>query len=325
MTLRPHKHFSTLATLIAQRLWALAQRWLREPLVHFLVASALIFAVYQAVSPPSGGPIQADRIVLTKDDLRQLAVVWLAQGRAIPTGEEMNTLVEQRVREEILSREAAALGLEKNDEIIKRRLAQKMDFLAGDLAALQDPGEDELRTWFAANADQFAVPPRVSFRHLYFSLDRGPGAQKAAATSLVKISGLPSAEAVAAAAADRFMFRDYYGDRTPEQVAKEFGPDFATALFELRPGVWQGPIRSGYGWHLVLVDAIEAGRVPAFEEIQTDVKSAWLDQKQRNIKEEAFGAMRARYTVIVPPIEAADLAELRLSPDAISALGIVPR
>ena len=311
--------------LISQRLGTLTRRWLREPLVHFLVAGALIFALYHVVNPPSDRIAPGDQIVLTKDDLRQLAVVWLAQGRVMPTAEEMNVLVEQRVRQEILSREAVALGLDNNDEIIKRRLAQKMDFLAADLAALQDPGEDELRTWLAANVEQFAVPPRVSFRHLYFSLDRGPGAQEAAATALVKISGLSSAEAVAATAADRFMFRDYYGERTPEQVAKEFGPDFTTALFELRPGVWQGPIRSGYGWHLVLVDATEAGRVPAFEEIQTDVKSAWLDEKQRGIKEEAFAAMRARYTVVVPPIEAADLADLRLPPDAISALGIVPR
>jgi peptidyl-prolyl cis-trans isomerase C len=308
---------------IAQRLWTVIRRWFREPLVHFLIAGALIFGVYQLANPPSGRSAQvADQIVLTKDDLRQLAVVWLAQGRGPPTAAEMNALVEQRVREEILSREAVALGLDKNDEIIKRRLAQKMDFLTAEMAALQDPGEDEIRTWYAANTDRFAVPPRVSFRHLYFSFDRGPGAMEQAAAARVKITGLLPAEAVATAAADRFMYRDYYGERTPEQVAKEFGPDFAEALFELRPNAWQGPIRSGYGWHLVLIDAIEPGRMPEFEEVESDVKSAWLDQRQLDLKEAAFQAMRARYIVVAPPLDTVDWASLRNSQIPIATEGL---
>jgi peptidyl-prolyl cis-trans isomerase C len=121
------------------------------------------------------------------------------------------------------------------------------------------------------------------------------------------------------------MFRDYYGDRAPEQIAKEFGPDFAKALFQLEHGAWQGPIRSGYGWHLVFVDAAEPGRIPAFEEIQPDIKSAWLDQKQQEIKRAAFAAMRARYIVVVPAIEAADLADLRIPQAAFSSSDVVPQ
>jgi peptidyl-prolyl cis-trans isomerase C len=304
---------------------ALVRRWLREPLVHFLLLGALIFAVYDLVNSPGGRTAQANQIVLTKDDLRQLAVVWLTQGRAPPTADEMRALVEQKVREEILSREAVALGLDKDDEIIRRRLAQKMDFLAADVAALQDPGEAELRAWFAQNSGRFALPPRVSFRHLYFSFDRGPGTHEAAVAALAKIVGKPVAAAEAAAAADPFMFRDYYGDRAPEQIAKEFGPDFAKALFQLEPGTWQGPIRSGYGWHLVFVDATEPGRIPTFEEIEPDIKSAWLDQKQQEIKRAAFAAMRARYTVVVPPIEAADLGDLRIPQASIAPSRVVPQ
>jgi peptidyl-prolyl cis-trans isomerase C len=298
--------------------------WAREPLVQFVVAGALIFAVYQ-IANPANRSTDANQIVLTKDDLRQLAVLRLAQGRVLPTAEEMNALVEQRVREEILAREASALGLDRNDEIIKRRLAQKMDFLVADLAALRDPSEAELRSWLASHVDRFAEPPRVTFRHLYFSFDRGPGARQAAVAALAKIDGQSAAVAVATAAADNFMFRDYYGERTPDQVGKEFGPDFAAALFRLKTGAWQGPIRSGYGWHLVLVDTSEPGRVPAFEEIQPSVKTAWLDQQQSEMKEAAFAAMRARYTVVVPPIESIDLANLRLPAGALSSTGVFPR
>lgn len=295
----------------------LVRNGLREPLAHFFLAGAVIFALYDLASP-AARTTQPNQIVLTKDDLRQLAVFWLAQGRSAPTPEQMRALVEQKVREEILSREAVSLGLDRDDEMIKRRLAQKMDFMAADVATLQEPSEAELRDWFARNASPFARPPRASFRHLYFSFDRGPGARDAAAAALAKVAGEPAVAEVARLA-DPFMFRDYYGDRTPEQIAKEFGPDFAKALFQLEPGAWRGPVRSGYGWHLVFVDATEPGRMPAFEEIEPDIRSAWLEQKQREIKQTAFEAMRARYTVVVPPIEAVDLANLKLPAAAIAA------
>jgi peptidyl-prolyl cis-trans isomerase C len=286
------------------------RRWLREPLLHFLLAGALIFAIYQLLNPAANRIDRTNQIVLTKDDLRQLAVHWLAKGRPPPTVEQMRALVEQRVSEEILFREALALGLDKDDEIIKRRLAQKMGFLAENVAALQDPSNPQLRAWFAQNSDRFALPPRASFRHLYFSFDR-PGAQERAAAALGKIAGKPTDAPELATVADPFMFRDYYAERAPEQIAKEFGPDFAGAVFQLKPGGWQGPIQSGYGWHLIFVDAIESGRVPAFEEVEPDVKSAWLDQRQREVKKGAFEAMRARYSVVVPPIETVDWASLQ--------------
>jgi peptidyl-prolyl cis-trans isomerase C len=303
---------------------AFAHRWLREPLLHFLVAGALIFAIYQLLNPAASRTARANQIALTKDDLRQLAVHWLAQYQKQPTADQMHALIEQRVSEEILSREAVALGLDKDDEIIKRRLAQKMDFLAADIAALQDPGDAELRAWYAQNSDRFALPPRASFRHLYFSFDR-PGARDRAAGIFDKISGKPADAPGVATVADPFMFQDYYAERAPDQIAKEFGPDFAKAVFQLKVGAWQGPIQSGYGWHLVFVDAIEPGRVPAFEEVESDVKSAWLDQKQREIKRTALEAMRARYTVVVPPIESVDFGSLRNPQAPIASTGVLPQ
>ena len=301
---------------------ALVQRLLREPLLHFLLVGALIFATYELLNPGADRTVQANRIVLTEDDLRQLAVQWLAQGRPPPSPNEMRALVEQRVSEEILFREALALGLDKNDEIIKRRLTQKMGFLAEDVVALQDPGDAELKAWFVQNSGRFALPPRVSFRHLYFSADRGPGARDAAAAALAKFAGKPADSPEAGAAADPFMFQDYYAERAPDQIAKEFGPDFAKALFRLEPRAWRGPIQSGYGWHLVFVDAMEPGRTPTFEEVEPDVKSAWLDQKQRELKRIALEAMRARYTVVVPPIDTLDWGSLRNMPAA--SIKVVP-
>ena len=104
----------------------------------------------------------------------------------------------------------------------------------------------------------------------------------------------------AAALADPFMFQDYYADRSPELLAKDFGSQFAQAVFKLKPGSWQGPVESGYGWHLVFVDSFTPGRIPAFEEVEADVKTAWLADQHEQAKRKAYEAMRAKYTVSLP-------------------------
>jgi len=165
--------------------------------------------------------------------------------------------------------------------------------------------------WYSKNSDRFALPPHASFRHLYFSPDkRGSGARDAAVAALGLVAGKPADSPELASVADPFMFKNYYGDGTPEQMAKEFGPDFAATLFELEPGSWQGPVQSGYGWHLVWIDSIEPGRVPAFEEVGPDVKSAWLDDRYREVKRASLEEMRARYTVVVPALDSVDLQDL---------------
>ena len=203
-------------------------------------------------------------------------------------------MVEDKVREEVLYREALAMGLDKDDTIVKRRMAQKMQFLAEDVAAAHEPSTAELKAWFEKNSNKFALPSRYSFRHLYFSPDkRGKNAQEDAAKALAKIAGQPEDSKLAASLGDQFMFQDYYGDRAPEAIAKEFGPQFAVALEKLKPGSWQGPIESGYGWHLVFVDTVIPGRIPAFEEMEPDVKTAWLgEQKQRGLAEGLCGDAR---------------------------------
>jgi peptidyl-prolyl cis-trans isomerase C len=230
-----------------------------------------------------------------------MSVAWLAQGRSTPTPEEMRSLVDMRVREEILYREALALGLDKGDTIVKRRLAQKMEFLFEDVSALHEPTKDELRAWFEKNADRFARPPRASFRHLYFSPDRrGARAREDAARVLDTLRGKPASAPQGAALADRFMFQDYYGDRSFEEMAKLFGPRFAQALLQQPPGAWRGPIESGYGWHLVWVDSLTPSRVPAFEEVEAEAKTEWMANQRDETRRRAYEAMRSRYEVVLP-------------------------
>jgi peptidyl-prolyl cis-trans isomerase C len=278
-----------------------AKRWLREPLLHFLVAGLALFAIYRTLNPIPEQPDEGKRIVITEDDLRQVQIAWRAQWQRFPTPDEMRGLVDSKIREEILYREAMALGLEKGDTIVKRRLAQKMEFLADDISTLREPQIDELKAWFENNQDRFALPTLVSFHHAYFSPDRrGTHARDDAFGGLRKLAGHSNDLDALNGLADPFMFQDYYGERSFDQVANIFGTEFANSLFALKPGAWQGPIESGLGWHLVLIDAITPGRVPAFDEIAADVKVQWTDQQRVELRSRAFELMKARYEIVFP-------------------------
>jgi len=203
-----------------------------------------------------GGVESSKQIALTLDDLRQLDMYFESQWQRPPTAGEFNSLIEDKIQEEILYREGLAMGLDKDDTIVRRRMAQKVQFLAEDVAAAREPTVAELKAWYygGKNSARFALPGRVTFRHLYFSSDvRGPRAHDDAVDALAKVAGKPEDSKAVPLLADRFMFQDYYADRSSEQLAKDFGPQFAQAIVKVRPASWQGPIESGYGWHLVYV------------------------------------------------------------------------
>jgi len=258
-----------------------------------------LFIAYSLI-PASEVQTTPRRIELTKDDLNQIAVSWRAQWQRAPTPDELRGLIEDKVRLEILYREALALGLEQGDEIIKRRLAQKMEFLADDVSNIREPRPDELKAWFEKNSARFALPGRLTFRHLYFSPDtRGAQAHDDAARALEKLAAKDGQ--TVGASADRFMFRDYYADNSPEQVAKVFGTKFSESIFKLKTGAWQGPIESGLGWHLVWIESITAGRVPAVEEVEpSQLKTEWIADQRAESKRQAFETMKARYEIVLP-------------------------
>ncbi len=215
-------------------------RLLREPLVQFLLIGAVLFGAShflqpagsatpapqaaQAATPAApSSPAPSRRIELTLDQLTRLATVFEAQWGREPTPRELDKLVEADVKEEILYREELALGLDKDDEIVRRRMAQKMQFLAEDVAAAHQPTDTGLKTWFDKNAKLFEEPARVSFRHLYFSPDRrGANAEADADKALSQLADAP--QDVKFGGTDPFMFQDFYRDKTAEHLGKEFGP-----------------------------------------------------------------------------------------------------
>jgi peptidyl-prolyl cis-trans isomerase C len=276
--------------------------WTREPLLHFAAIGLALFAVSRASAPGASSTPRHARIEVTEDDLHQLTVAWRGQWHRDPTAEELHGMVDTRVREEVLYREALALGLERDDTIVKRRLAQKMEFLSEDVSGIPEPTPADLAAWFQGHAPRFARPGRVWFRHLYFSFDRGRESARAAAVrvlaTIVRRGGEPT---TAVALSDRFMFLDEYRDRSSDEIGNVFGSTFAEALFTLAPRpAWQGPIESGFGWHLVWIDRIARRTVPAFEEVEPAVELEWLTDQRADAKRRAFDAMKARYTIVLP-------------------------
>ncbi len=277
------------------------KRWLREPLVHFLLVGLALFAAYGYLYRGRSGVESSKQIALTLEDLRQMDLYFESQWRRQPTVDEFKSMVDDRVQEEILYREGLAMGLDKDDTIVKRRMAQKVRFLAEDVATAHEPTTAELKTWYEKNSQKFALPGRITFRHVYFSPDnRGQRARDDAVEVLAKVARESEDSRAEPLRADRFMFQEYYSDRSTEQLAKEFGPQFAREIFEVKPGSWQGPIESGYGWHLVFVESFNPGRIPALEEIESDVKTAWLGEQKEQAWRKAYREMRAKYTVLLP-------------------------
>jgi peptidyl-prolyl cis-trans isomerase C len=271
------------------------QRWLREPLLHFVVAGFALFGIYGGWHGPSDNT-EPRRIEITADDVRRIEISWLARWQRPPTAAEMRGMIEEHVKEEILYREALALGLEKDDTIIRRRLAQKMDFLAEDVAALREPAPGEVEAWFAKNRERFAPPPLVTFRHLFFASDkRGAGAEAEARKALATLAGKD------AEGGDAFMFHSAYAEQTPDQVARVFGSKFAGSLFQETSGTWRGPVESGHGWHLVWIEALTPSEMPAFETVAEQAKAGWLSEQRAETKRATFEALKARYEIVVKP------------------------
>jgi peptidyl-prolyl cis-trans isomerase C len=274
--------------------------WMRSPLLHFVLIGASLFLLYYLVSPPRL-VAPGSRIVLTDDDLRQIDYGWIAKWRRPPTPAERRDLVNEKIREEVLYREAVAMGLDQDDAIVRRRLGQKLEFLIEDVSAIRDPTQAELESWFAHNARRFMVSGHATFCQIYFSPDvRGLRAEGDASRVLGSLkSGITCNSSMSLG--DRFPDQSYYAERTPEDVANIFGTQFAQSLFRLKPGTWQGPVESGLGWHLVLVDTLTPARIPEFGEVdRAKVISAWLDSQRDESKRKAYDAMRAKYEVVLP-------------------------
>lgn len=273
---------------------------LREPLVHFLLIGAAIFGLFSLTATPEAEGTQT-RIVIPATEIEQLAAVWEQRWKRPPTGTDLDSLIEERVREEIFYREALALGLDRDDVQIRRLMRKKLEFITQDVLTPPEPTAAELTAYHAAHADRYSRPLLLSFTQIYFAVDRrGGAAEKDARITLARLNeGLD--ETAAIAAGDGQFLPDTVREQTARDIEAIFGPEFAAALVGIDPGGWRGPVGSAYGQHLVRVDARREGGVLSFAEVSDKVRADWMYEQGQKANDEMYRSLRARYEVIVEP------------------------
>jgi peptidyl-prolyl cis-trans isomerase C len=209
-------------------------------------------------------------------------------------------LVRDHLRQTVLYREAVAMGLDKDDVIIRRRMAQKLEFLAQDLITPEEPSEEELQAFFKENVDRYQIPPLLTFTHVFLDPDkRGDDTLTDAEKLKAELIASETVPDEASDLGDRFMLQAYYPERTEADIAKLFGGEFASPLMKLEPERWHGPVLSGYGTHLVYVHARVESPPPTFEQVANRVREDLVNGEREKLNQEYIESLLARYEVVI--------------------------
>ena len=268
---------------------------LREPLIHFLLIGALLFLLFE-VFDNQAGP-QSSRIVITNGQIEFLKARFAKTWQRQPTESELKELINGHVREEILYREALALGLDKDDSVVRRRMTQKLELMGDDIAGITVPTDEDLRKYMQEHTENFRIEPRVAFRQIYIDVaKRGISAD----TEVDRLLALLSDEENKTdpdTLGDSLMIPDAYNLLPVSEIAKFFGEPFSLELVKSKEGQWTGPIQSGYGLHLVLVTERVAGRLPELAEVRETVEWEWSSAHKKTVRDNIYKKFREKYTI----------------------------
>ncbi len=256
--------------------------WTREPIVHFLAAAAVLFLYFVWVGEPADPASRT--ITVTREDRAAMALQWERTMQRPPTDAELDALVEIFLREEVLYREAIRLGLDRDDTVVRKRLANKMDYLAASMAETAAVSDDILIEWLAQYPERFAPDVRYSFDQMYFAERAAAAAALTSAPTKVEAISLPSA----------------FENASRSEVEGRLGRAFTATLDALQPGnKWVGPVASGFGWHVVRLRAREIGKSPTLAEIRSEVEADWRSSTEAERKKDAYELLRSGYRLTV--------------------------
>ena len=277
---------------------------LREPLVHFMFIGAFIYLLY-GVFAESVPEADDKTIVVTAGEVEWMQSTWQKRWNRPPTAKEFDGLIQQYIREMVLYREALTMGLNKHDMVVRRRLAQKLEFLAKDLVALIPPTEEELQIYFDEHQGRYQEPMLYTFTQVFIDPDkRGDAtlddAEKIKATLIEKGDAIDDPGALG----DRFMLQNYYPGKDQIEIQKQFGSGFTESLIALSAGEWHGPVLSGYGVHLVYISNVDEPPPPVFADVRERVVQEWTSDKSEELNEKFYANLREQYTVVIEePVE----------------------
>jgi peptidyl-prolyl cis-trans isomerase C len=269
------------------------EKILKEPLLVFLLLGGAMFLLFQQVSNDN----QSDNseLVVTERQIKALSLGYEKVWQRPPNEKEVEGLIQNYIREEVLYREALAMGLDKGDGVVRRRLHQKMEFLSEDIASLDEPTEQELQDYLLANQDAYRQPARFSFRQVYLSVSKR--GQTAQADAVALLSKLEKQDRNAATLGDPLMVNYQFNLATGQEIERVLGREFLQSLNETPTGNWQGPLSSGFGLHLVRIDKRIESEAPGLNEVRKQVVRDWGSEKRKQTNETFYEGLRKRYTV----------------------------
>jgi len=273
----------------------------KEPLVRFLALGGSLFLLHGLLQPPGAAP--GGEIVVSESRAAALAATFARTWQRPPTRPEMEALIDDHIRTEVFVREALALGLDRDDPIIRRRLRQKMEFLSEERASGGDPSERDLKAYLEAHPESFRRDPRISFRHLFLDpVRRGDDMPAEARRLLTRLNG-DGPPADPRSLGDPLVLVDpAFEAASKAEVAALFGASFADRLVKQTPGRWVGPVESGYGMHLVRLERLIPGEVPPLDQIRPEVEREWRSSRTREQEEEIYRRLRSKYSISRPEL-----------------------
>jgi peptidyl-prolyl cis-trans isomerase C len=267
----------------------------REPFFQFVALGALLFAVSEYLEARANFA----RIDISRAQVEGITNNYRLQYGASPTAEQLNALVDQFIKEEVFYHEALRLKLDQDDEIIRRRLVQKYEFLQQDLGTPKDPSEADLHAFYQLHAKNYEIPGRLTFSHVFFSVDRG-GDDASMARAERTLATLNQQHATRAPeSGDSFPGAVDYAGATSTQIRRAFGSStLSEEIFKIAPGYWAGPFRSGFGWHLVYVAAHEPAGAAAYDDARDAVRRDYIDAERGARNAEALERLKKHFTIV---------------------------
>ena len=269
-------------------------KWLKEPLLHFLLIGGVFFFIYDMKNGPT---VNTKSIVISNAEIVHLKRLWTKTRQRVPTQSELQALIDHEIREKIMYQEALALGLDQGDSFVRRRLAQKMEFFSSDLADLAQPSEEELLQYMSVHKEMFRSPGKVNFAQIYID----PSKHKLQTYSQTLLDTLRSKknEVDIGALTDSNMFKQAYAGESEYSLKKVFGEIFVKELFALPVQTWQGPILSSYGEHLIFIHSITRSQQESLNLVRDKVVMEYKAQKRKEMDKVFYENLRKSYDVTV--------------------------
>ena len=273
-----------------------------EPLVQFLLIGACIYGAYALFGTPEEN-FRDTTVHVDTNRINAFISQWESRWKRPPTRQEIDGLIQSYIREDVLYRQAVAMGLNEDDPITRRRMAQKLEFLTSDLAMMVQPAEGELEIYFEENQASYLQADRITFRQVFFDPDsREDTTLEDAAEVLARLQAAGIPDAWSLEAGDRFMLQNDFQSASEAEVARQMGRDFAEAVMKLEAGQWHGPVLSGYGVHLVYVFDFQKAPTTAFDEVKDAVLGDWHDEQREKFNADFLKSLKKRYDIVIDEI-----------------------